>query len=200
MMISKNDARDKARKYRSELSARDSDKFSMKICDTFMSMDEFKEADVLYVYKSVNNEVDVDYLVKKALEAGKTVALPKVNGKNILFYKITDDADLIYGYMGIPEPVANPYNLVEVNDGVILVPGLAFDADCGRAGYGGGFYDKFLSGHPELIKIGVAYDAQVFDELETEGHDIKVDMVITENRVFRKAVMEQDLEEYNDRA
>lgn len=187
-MIKKIDARNQAKAYRSNLGNRDAEYFSIKICNTFMSMEEYREADVLYMYKSVNNEVDVDYIVQRALEAGKTVALPRVCKNQILFYKITDDSDLMYGYMGIPEPPANPYNLVDVRDGLIIVPGLAFDTNCCRAGYGGGFYDRFLAAHPELIKVGVAYDAQIFDELSVEEHDIKVDMVITENRVLYQPV------------
>ena len=189
-MINKKAARDKSRKYRSELTAKQAELFSSRICDTFVSMEVFKDADTIYVYKSVNNEVNVDYIINKAYETGKTVAIPRVNGKDMLFYKITDNSELIRGYMGIPEPVDNPNNLIDENiNGVIIVPGLAFDENCQRTGYGGGFYDRFLVKHPGLVKVGVAYDAQIYNELETDEHDINVDMIITENRVLHRFVV-----------
>lgn len=189
MMITKKEARERSKEYRRNLDMKEADRYSLKICETLMTMYEYEQADVIYVYKSVNNEVDMDYLIRKALAQGKTVALPKVCDKQILFYKITDDSDLVYGYMGIPEPAANPYNLTDADDGLIIVPGLAFDTACNRTGYGGGFYDRFLAEHPGLIKAGVAYDAQIYDGIETDDFDIKVDMIISEKRVYHATAL-----------
>ena len=174
MMITKKEARNKSKEYRRNLDIKEADFYSLGICEKLMSMYEYEQADVIYVYKSVNNEVDMDYLIKKALAAGKKVALPRVCDGHILFYRITDDSDLVYGYMGIPEPAANPYNLTDTDEGLIIVPGLAFDTGCNRTGYGGGFYDKFLAKHPGLTKVGVAYDAQIYDAVEADEYDIKV--------------------------
>ncbi len=118
MMITKKEARDKSKEYRRNLDMKEADRNSFKICERLMAMYEYEQADVIYVYKSVNNEVDMDYLIKKALASGKKVALPRVCDKHILFYRITDDSDLVYGYMGIPEPVANPYNLTDTDEGL----------------------------------------------------------------------------------
>jgi 5-formyltetrahydrofolate cyclo-ligase len=65
------------------------------------------------------------------------------------------------------------------------LPGLAYDRKCNRAGYGKGFYDRFLEEHKNLVKIGIAYDFQVFDELETDIWDIPLDYVITETTIYK---------------
>ena len=178
MMITKKEARNKSKEYRRNLDIKEADFYSLGICEKIMSMYEYEQADV-----------DMDYLIKKALAAGKKVALPRGCDGHILFYRITDDSDLVYGYMGIPEPAANPYNLTDTDEGLIIVPGLAFDTGCNRTGYGGGFYDKFLAKHSGLIKVGVAYDAQIYDAVEADEYDIKVDMIISEKRVYHAAAL-----------
>ena len=73
-MITKKEARNKSKEYRRNLDIKEADFYSLGICEKLMSMYEYEQADVIYVYKSVNNEVDMDYLIKKALAAGKKVA------------------------------------------------------------------------------------------------------------------------------
>ena len=69
---------------------------------------------------------------------------------------------------------------------MIVVPGVAFDARGGRLGYGGGFYDRFLASAGEgAIRIGICFEVQVVDEVPMAGHDLRVDAVVTEQRVLR---------------
>ena len=184
-MITKKEAREKVKKIRSEMPAKSADSKTSSVIEKLYELPEFKNEDVLYLYKSVNNEIETEKIIQDGLEYGKIVAIPKVCGKNISFYRISYEEDLDFGYMGIPEPAANPYKMVDTDEGIIIVPGLAFDEKKNRTGYGGGFYDRFLSKHPNLFKVGVAYDEQIFDELETGELDITMDVVITDKRVIR---------------
>ena len=184
-MITKKEAREKVKKFRSELSAQDAAAKTSAVIKKLYDLQEFQDEDILYLYKSVNNEIETEKLIQDGLKFGKIVAIPKVCKKNISFYKIAYEEDLDYGYMGIPEPAANPYRMVDMDEGIIIVPGLAFDINKNRTGYGGGFYDRFLQKHPHLFKIGVAYDEQIFDELETNDLDITMDVIITDKRIIR---------------
>lgn len=183
-MISKDEAREKVKKFRNNLSDRDAELMSARIAELVIGMEEFQKAETVYIYKSINNEVDTDKIITTALALGKTVALPRVSGGNMNFYRIASIEDLFFGYMGILEPSDNPYNLVNTDNGIAIVPGLAFDTMCSRVGYGGGYYDRFLEKHPSLITMGVAYNVQVFEDIETDENDVPLDMVITDKGVY----------------
>lgn len=183
-MISKNEARERVKKIRNSLSEKQAEMMNRRIAESVITMDEFQRTETVYIYKSINNEVDTDSIITTALNARKTVALPRVNDGNMNFYGIASIEDLFFGYMGILEPTDNPYNIVNTDEGIAIVPGLAFDTQCHRVGYGGGFYDSFLSKHPGLIKIGIAYSSQMFDDIETDENDVPMDMVITDKGVY----------------
>jgi 5-formyltetrahydrofolate cyclo-ligase len=85
----------------------------------------------------------------------------------------------------IPEPPAS--NEVAKDPRVLIImPGVAFDPDLNRIGYGGGYYDKYLSNHPDVLftKVAITYDFQIVDSLPTEPHDYKVDMVVTPTKTL----------------
>jgi 5-formyltetrahydrofolate cyclo-ligase len=81
------------------------------------------------------------------------------------------------GYAGIPEPVADG-PVAEDTTALVLMPGLAFDAQGHRIGYGGGFYDRFLEDEPNHPTLALCYDFQMLEHLETEAHDIPVNCVL----------------------
>ena len=84
--------------------------------------------------------------IEKAWADGKEIAVPKVQGLDMIFYKLTDFAQLEPGYYGIPEPVSG--EIVQWEDALMIMPGVAFDRQNHRVGYGGGFYDRYLEKHP----------------------------------------------------
>ncbi len=90
---------------------------------------------------------------------------------------MTDLSQVAKGYAGIPEPVADA-PVADDSHALVLMPGLAFDREGHRIGYGGGFYDKFLTEEPEHPTLALCYDFQVFQEVKTEEFDIPVDSVI----------------------
>lgn len=109
---------------------------------------------------------------------GKRVAVPKVYGDTMKFLWLDDLSAVAPGAYNIPEPIADG---PEADDetALVLMPGLAFDPEGHRCGYGGGFYDKFLAAHPTHPTLALCYGFQMFDHLETDDYDIPVDAVIS---------------------
>lgn len=184
-MISKKEARDYVRRIRNELTEEKCLGYAIMVTERLVLLPEFKNSEVLYLYNPIRNEMPTVYIAKQAMKDGKKTAYPKVEGDNMRFYRIDNEDEASYGYMNIKEPIADSDRLVDCDKGVVILPGLAFDRKCNRAGYGKGFYDRFLEAHKNLVKIGIAYDFQVFDELETDIWDIPLDYVITETTIYK---------------
>ena len=152
---------------------------SHNLCEKFLRCDAYQNAKSLYGYLPYNQEVRTWELLQKALEDGKRVAVPKVYGEEMRFIYITDFSQVSDGYCGIPEPLGDG-PVAEDRDALVLMPGLAFDREGHRIGYGGGFYDRFLSAEPTHPTVALCYDFQLAEELPTEDFDIPVDLVIWE--------------------
>ncbi len=143
----------------------------------FLQSDLYKKARTIYGYLPYNQEVRTVPILKQALRDGKKVAVPKVYGDTMRFLYLTDLNAVAKGYAGIPEPIADE-PVAEDETALVLMPGLAFDPQGHRMGYGGGFYDKFLEKEPNHPTIALCYDFQMLPHLETESHDIPVDLVL----------------------
>lgn len=111
------------------------------------------------------------------------MAVPKVEGKDMLFYRLTDFGQLKPGYFGIPEPEEG--EIVSWEDALMIMPGVAFDRSGHRVGYGGGFYDRFLEKHPGIKRVAVAFDFQMFPAVPSEPTDISPEIIVTEKEVLR---------------
>lgn len=138
----------------------------------------YQKADAVYGYIAFNQEVRTMPMLSLALADGKRVAVPKVYGEEMRFIWMEDLDALADGYYNIPEPIADG-PIADDETALILMPGLAFDAQGHRCGYGGGFYDRYLAAHPMHPTLAMCYDFQLFDKLETEKFDIPVDYVIS---------------------
>lgn len=138
----------------------------------------YQEAKTIYGYLPYNQEVQTVPMLERALREGKRVAVPKVYGNEMRFIYITDfSSQVAPGYAGIPEPIADA-PVASDPTALVLMPGLAFDPQGHRIGYGGGFYDKFLSREPGHPTIALCYGFQMLLELPTEEHDIPVNCVL----------------------
>ena len=184
-MITKKEARDNIRIIRNSMTEEECTKKGQRISEIIAGIKEFKDAKFLYLYNPIRNEVPTVYLENQAFKQGKITAYPKVMGEDMCFYRITDDKDVSYGYMNIREPIPDDSRLLDTDEGIIIMPGLAFDKKCNRAGYGKGFYDRFLENHKKLIKIGLAYEFQVVEALETDEWDIPLDYIVTEKGIYK---------------
>ena len=147
---------------RKEFTQQEAEKYSEKICETLVSLPEFQEA---------------------AWKAGKRVAVPKVTGAHEMkYYYLESFEQLAPGYFQIPEPAWGEEAKDE--DAFLIVPGVAFDKNRHRAGYGQGFYDRYLSVHRKHKTAAVAFDFQIVEEVPAEATDIFPDKVITETRII----------------
>lgn len=147
------------------------------LCQKFLESDAYRRASTLYGYLPYNQEVRTWPILERAIADGKRVAVPKVYGDEMKFIYLEDLTQVEKGYSGIPEPIADG-PVAEDKTALVLMPGLAFDPQGHRIGYGGGFYDKFLSREPEHPTLALCYEFQMVEKLETEQFDIPVDEVI----------------------
>ena len=150
---------------------------SRSLCEKFLNSDNYRRCTCLYGYLPYNQEVRTWPILHQALADGKKVAVPKVYGDEMKFIYLTDLTQVATGYAGIPEPIADD-PVAEQQDALVLMPGLAFDPQGHRIGYGGGFYDKVLSREPGHPTVALCYEFQMVDHLETEQFDIPVNTVI----------------------
>ena len=143
----------------------------------FARSEAYRNAKSIYGYLPYNQEVRTVAMLEQAMKDGKRVAIPKCYGEEMKFIWMDDLSKVEKGYAGIPEPIADG-PVADDETALVLMPGLAFDPQGHRCGYGGGFYDKFLAAEPNHPTLALCYDFQMLDHLETEDHDIPVNYVI----------------------
>ena len=168
---------------------------SKKIREWIFANKRYKAAETVFVYASYKSEVETKEIIQSALRQGKRVAVPKVHGTEMFFYEIQSWEELFPGYQGILEPQNEGREpIVPANSDVMLIPGAVFDHKGGRIGYGGGYYDKYLSkileayGYSPYL-LGLAFACQIHPKkLPVEEHDKKMDCILTERRVIMPRV------------
>lgn len=179
------DSKKELRKEFSHLRAEIRDKVSkdMDITERLLEIEEIDEADNILLYASFGSEVDTYLLIDKLLEMGKKVALPKCGeSRSMVFHLIGSVADLHEGMYRIPEPDGF-LPVADISDNTVcIIPGLAFTEDGGRLGYGGGYYDMFISENPDIFTIALSYEELIVDKLPLMQHDLRVDLIVTEER------------------
>ena len=154
------------------------------IAERVRALPAYTSCGTLFTYVSVRQEVDTRALISAALADGKCVAVPRCEGKQMVFYRINSLEELLYGGFGLLEP--SPENARAVPDAhaLCLVPGLSFDRLGARVGYGGGFYDRFLPAFPGRT-AGLCYSPLFSDDpLPVEPHDRSVGFVVTDRRLW----------------
>lgn len=160
------------------------------IHEKLLSVPEFNAAVLPLLFASFRTEVDTMPLIRFFLDALKPVVLPKVEKENyrLVLREIRSMEEIAPGYMGIPEPtVISDDRSRDLNEvGVALIPGAGFDSTGARIGYGGGYYDRLLT---RLINdiplISLAYEEQIVEEIPSESHDVKVNIIVTDRRIIR---------------
>lgn len=129
------------------------------------------------VYLANNEEVDIDNFIAWLLKRGTKVHAPCSEG----FAPLDNLENVAHGNFGVREPQNTAVLVPQLvpQDTVFLVPGLAFDKHGGRLGFGGGWYDRALANFQHSLKIGIAFDCQIVDEVPCEAHDVKMDVIVT---------------------
>jgi 5-formyltetrahydrofolate cyclo-ligase len=144
----------------------------------------WKNANLIFFYAPMGEELDIWPLLRDSLAAGKVVALPRFDPatKRYIACQVEDlSRDLGEGNFGIREPgghcVAIPPNRLDL----ILVPGVAFDVHGRRLGRGKGFYDQVLTS-VRGTTCGVAFDEQIVEAIPVEPHDVHLNCILTPTR------------------
>ena len=182
----KNLIRKQMKQLRADMTRTERFEKSMQIFEQLITVPEFKRADRIYTYVSMDNEIDTIMLIDYSLSIEKRVFVPRVSGKDMEFYEISDISELSPGYMGIYEPDINGREPDYSRTGFMCMPGLAFDKSHNRIGYGGGFYDRYLSVENKLYKAALAYEAQLLESIPAQDVDVRPDMIVTEESIYRK--------------
>jgi len=179
-------------KVRNALSPAQAAEKSARIVEKLLAMDEYSRADTIMAYLDFRNEVRTGELVKRAMSAGKNVAVPvtDITARRLTPSLLVDfPGDLQPGAWGILEPKSQairPLDPAKLD--LIIVPGVAFDLAGYRLGYGHGFYDRFLPRTgPGTVFAGLAFDFQVLPDIYPGPHDIPVHFVLTEDRLIKVA-------------
>ncbi|MBP0960295.1 MAG: 5-formyltetrahydrofolate cyclo-ligase [Oscillospiraceae bacterium] len=164
-----------------------------EIFQKIIATPNFQKSELILTYISVNNEADTVSLIKYCFENGKRVAVPKCLDKNgnMEFFEIKSFDDVKSSYFGLLEPSEKCPKIDSFDNGLCIVPAFSYDKKGYRIGYGGGFYDRFLSKH-NLFKIGICYDECIEENHLYDEFDINVDIVITEKQII-------SLEDENER-
>ncbi|MED1863469.1 5-formyltetrahydrofolate cyclo-ligase [Fictibacillus nanhaiensis] len=160
---------------------------SEAISNLLFQTEEWKTADCFGITVSRGFELDTSYIINQAWREGKTVAVPKCYSehKQMEFRKIHSYEELENVYMDLYEPKIDVTLCIEPSQmNMILVPGLVFDKEGFRIGYGGGYFDRYLHSY-DGSKLSLAYTLQTTDSLPHENYDIPVDSIITEDGRFK---------------
>ncbi len=165
---------------------------SEEIARRVMQLPGWQRARSRLLFRSFGSEVQTDRLMNNTLRSRAELVLPRVKGleEPLALHSVTDpERDLAPGYYGIEEPICErcpERSLYDVE--FVLVPGLAFDRDGGRLGYGGGFFDYILNVRTDLADAGavvaVAYECQIVDEVPVASWDMRVPMIATESELI----------------
>ena len=150
------------------------------IAGKVIESDSFREATDLYCYMDFDREAGTDRIMDEAWRLGKDIWLPKVSGGEMEFFLVKPSQKFVKGAFGILEP-SGVSEMAKGTDGLAIVPGVAFDREKNRIGYGKGFYDRYLRKHPHLVKMGIAFDVQLVDKIPKEETDCGLDFVVTES-------------------
>ena len=156
------------------------------------SLNEYKKAGTILLYASFRSEVNTESLIRQALADNRIVVLPRCDqsDETLKLFAIRKWSDLVPGCWGILEPLEATDRAIDIRSvDIVIAPGVAFDEDCNRLGYGKGYYDKLLSKRESLagaplrpLVVGLAYEEQIVPSIPCSPHDMKMDFVITDKR------------------
>lgn len=158
---------------------------SLVVQERFLQLPEFAAARTLALYSPILNEVFTEEVFTQARKLSKRVVFPRVQGTEMQFFEVAGHEELRAGNFGILEPQgAQPIPIAELD--LLLVPGVAFDQAGHRLGYGKGYYDRLLPQRsPHCRLVGFCFEFQLVASLPAEAHDIRMDLLVTEQRTLR---------------
>lgn len=180
----KDKLRTKMREKRRALTADEVKEKSTKIRENLFSLDAFKSANTVCTFISAFKEPDTTEIIMRLWSEGKKVIVPITDPKTntLMLSYLKSFFDVKKSTFNVPEPVVI-YSANESDIDAVLVPGLAFDKSGGRMGFGKGYYDRLLE-NSTATKIALCYEFQLFDKIPTEAHDVPMDIIVTEEKIY----------------
>lgn len=175
---------------RSQLSLDEIKNKSQTITKSLLNLEEYNKANFIFTFISFKDEVNTHEIIKKSLEKNKRIGVPITIPKNkeLKVSELMDfDKELELGYYDILTPKEEYLKIVppDIID-LVLVPGLVFDRQGYRVGYGGGYYDRFFNSLDEdVLKIGICYDIQIQAKVPRGSYDIPVNYILTESEFIK---------------
>lgn len=188
-MLTKNQIRALVKEERQRRSELEIDVASKKVYENIVTFIDFQKASILFLYAALPQEVQTKQLIIAAKAQGKEIAFPKINpiSQEMDFYSVKglEDLELCqYGKLKLLEPDPNKHSkVIPHKEDIMIVPGVAFDLEKHRIGYGGGYYDRYLEKH-SVNTIGVCFDFQLFKEITVEAHDVVLQKVVTDSQII----------------
>lgn len=162
---------------------------SLFIENNLFSIEGFAKSIVCAFYASFRSEVSTYDMMSRCMDMNKRIFLPITikPSHELIFSEIKSLNELKPNKMGIPEPGWDYIRPIELeNIDSIIIPGVAFDLDGYRIGYGGGYYDRLIKKLPsKCLKIGLAFESQIIDSVPKNTYDMSVDMIVTEDRIIK---------------
>lgn len=189
-MKNKEDLRKKYLNQRAQISNKKINSWSKKINEKLLNLKELSSARKIMAYASMRKEIKTFELMEELLDQGFLLYLPYTR-QDIIDLGVSKienlDTDLKEGVYGVQEPIKKLRGQEIPSDlDIIIVPGACYTEKGYRIGYGGGYYDSFLSKHAnEALKIGFCYSEFIVDSIPVEDHDVPVDIIITEKKIIR---------------
>lgn len=160
---------------------------SREIKKRLFSSSWYKDATCILFYVSFNNEVNTHTMIQESFDKGKKIIIPKIDIKKkaLILSRLINWDDLCPGSYSILEPKDTcvtkvPFSSIDL----CIIPGIVFDCEGNRIGYGGGYYDRLLQSKCTAHRIGLAFELQIVKSIPAEPHDKKVEGIITENRII----------------
>lgn len=173
--MNKKELRQEIRSRKKAHTAEELQRQSERILQQLAANKHFQAAQKVMLYASLPDEVQTLSFLE-TWRHQKTVILPTVVGDDIIPVELAENVEFAEGDFHIPEPQNHPYS---GDFDLIVVPGMAFDKAGHRLGRGKGYYDRFLSQHPQVYTIGLCFDFQLLPEVPSEPHDCLINEVIT---------------------
>lgn len=152
---------------------------SAEICERAAALEAFRNASSVMVYFGTGSEVDTSRLLALCHRSGKKIAAPRVLNAKDMEAAWLGPGGFVRGSFGIWEPTGD----VAADVDLIFVPGVVFDKNKNRIGYGKGYYDRFLEGQ-HAVTVGLAFSCQLVPEIPADPHDRQLDMILTEEGVY----------------
>ncbi len=162
--------------------------YSDSIINTLYNTEYYKSAKTIMTFISFGAEVDTHNFIKTSIANGKRIVVPITipKTKGLKLSEVLNFDELEIGFYDILTPKEEFIRYVDPSEvDLIIVPGVAFDREGYRIGYGGGYYDRFLADLDHVTKISLAFDMQIIEKIPRDHYDIPVNYIITEKEIIK---------------